>query len=187
MAAEPHRLAAYAELRNSLANKRYNRFQLSLRHWIESRGWRNEMPSGSLALLVEPAGDFAGRVLTRLHRKALRRGAHFRNLAPDARHQRRIALKKLRYATDFFHRLYGDDAEDYLACLSSLQDALGHDNDAAITQPFLLALACEPVSTEVQRSIGALMGWQARDRIAVSTPLRKQWRRFSALRPFWLN
>ncbi len=35
LAAEPHRLAAYAALRDALGTRRYNRFQLSMRHWIE--------------------------------------------------------------------------------------------------------------------------------------------------------
>src|SRR5262249_42807116 len=40
-AAAPHRAAAYAALWEALASKRYNRFLLSLRHWLESRGWRS--------------------------------------------------------------------------------------------------------------------------------------------------
>jgi len=186
-AAEPHRLVAYAALREALASQRYNRFQLSLRYWIESRGWRNELPSGSLALLLEPAAEFAGRVLSRLHRKALQRGAHFRHLDAEGRHQLRIALKKLRYATEFFHSLRGRSDGHYLTCLATLKDALGRDNDAATTQPFLDALSLHPVMPEVQRAIGALMGWQARDRIAVQATLRRQWQRFRAIKLLWRN
>ena len=86
-AAEPHRAVAYRALQETLASKRYNRFQLSFRHWIESRGWRNELESGSLAVLLEPAPAFADRILARLHGKALKRGAHFRHLRPPARHR----------------------------------------------------------------------------------------------------
>jgi inorganic triphosphatase YgiF len=188
-AANPHRMAAYAALRETFALQRYNRFQLSLRHWIESRGWRNELQSGSLALLLEPVAEFAGRVLTRLHRKALQRGAQFRHLHPEARHQLRIALKKLRYTTEFFQGLFdrGDQAKDYLTCLSALQNALGHENDATMTQPLLAALPLDAVTPEVQRAVGALMGWQARDRIAVRTPLRGHWRRFKSIQLFWLD
>jgi CHAD domain-containing protein len=174
-------------LREALASQRYNRFQLSLRYWIESRGWRNELPSGSLALLLEPATEFAGRVLSRLHRKALQRGVHFRHLNAEGRHQLRIALKKLRYAAEFFHSLRDRSDGRYLTCLATLQDALGHDNDATTTQPFLYALSLHPVMPEVQRAIGALMGWQARDRIAVQTVLRRQWQQFKAIKPAWQN
>jgi triphosphatase len=175
-AAEPHRAVAYTTLRDTLAGKRYNRFQLSLRHWIESGGWRNELESRSLAVLLEPSPEFASRVLTRLHSKALKRGAHFRHLRPDARHQLRIALKKLRYAAEFFQGLHRGDTETkgYLECLARLQDALGHDNDASMTWPFLSAL-------------GAVMGWQARDRIEVGWTLREHWRRFKTMPTFWTS
>ncbi|HME27153.1 MAG TPA: CHAD domain-containing protein [Acetobacteraceae bacterium] len=186
-AAEPHRRVAYAAVREALASQRYNRFQLSLSLWSESRGWRNELETGSLAILLEPAPAFAGRVLTRLHHKALKRGADFRNLRPEGRHQVRIALKKLRYAMYFFQGLHGenDEARDYHRCLAKLQDALGHDNDASMTWPFLCALARDPVTPEVQRTIGAVMGWQARDRVETATTLRKHWRRFKGMAPFW--
>jgi triphosphatase len=186
-ATEPHRLAAYSELREALADARYNRFNLSLSRWIESRGWRNELQNRPLAVLLEPAPVFAGRVLARLHRKALRQGAHFRDLQPEARHQLRIALKKLRYAAEFFQGLYSENAKTrcYLGCLAKLQNALGHANDATMTQPFLSTVAGGPVAPEVQRAIGAVIGWQARDVIAVDKTLRKRWRRFKATPAFW--
>ncbi|MEJ0020454.1 MAG: CHAD domain-containing protein [Acetobacteraceae bacterium] len=186
-AAEPHRMAAYADLREALASPRYNRFQLSLRHWIESRGWRNELDGQSLPLLLLPAPEFAARVMTRLYRKVLHQGAHFRHLQPEARHRVRISLKKLRYAAEFFQGLHGgrSNAKDYLACIADLQDALGHDHDAITTRPFLLTLAADPVSPDVQRAIGAVMGWQACDRIAVGSTLRKHWRQFKSMPVFW--
>jgi triphosphatase len=186
-AAEPHRSIAYAALRDALAGPRYNRFQLSLRRWIENRSWRNELEGKSLAVLLEPAPAFAARVLTRLHRKALRQGAHFRRLDPGARHQLRITLKKLRYATEFFQGIHGKNADrrQYVGCLAQLQDVPGHDNDTTTTQKFLSDLAHQPVTPEIQRTIGVVMGWQARDRIEVGRELRKQWRRFAAIPPYW--
>jgi CHAD domain-containing protein len=188
-AAEPHRLAAYATVREMLASQRYNRFRLLLRCWIEMRGWRNELPGGSLAPLLEPAAKFADRTMMRLHRKALKSGTHFRHLDPSARHQLRIALKKLRYTTELFHGVHNgsSDAKGYLTCLFTLQDMLGHDNDAAMTQPFLRTLSLEPATPEVHRAIGVVMGWQARDRIAVRSSLHKHWQRFKAIQPFWSN
>jgi triphosphatase len=42
------------------------------------------------------------KILTRLHRKAFKRGAHFRQLNADAQHDLRIDLKKLHYAAELF-------------------------------------------------------------------------------------
>jgi inorganic triphosphatase YgiF len=186
-AAEPHRASAYAAIRETLASKRYSRFHLSLRHLIESRGWRNELASGSLAVLLQPAPAFAARVLTRWHRNALKRGAHFRHLHPDARHRLRVALKKLRYAVEFFQAAYGDagDPKAYLGCLEKLQDALGHANDASVAWPFLCTLAGDRLTPEAQRTVGVVMGWQARDRLEVGWTLRKDWRRFKTMPAFW--
>jgi triphosphatase len=185
-AAEPHRLAAYAALREALASRRYNRFQLSLRRWIETHSWRNELENRSLAVLLEPAPAFACRVLTRLHRTALKRGQHFRRLEPVGRHRVRVELKKLRYATEFFHGALGENAKakTYIGQLAQLQDDLGHDHDASVAWPFLCALARDSAAPDVQRSIGVLMGWQARARFVVDR-LHKSWQQFKSMPTFW--
>jgi len=185
-AAEPHRLAAYAALREALASRRYNRFQLSLRRWIETHGWRNELEDRSLAVLLEPAPVFACRVLTRLHRTVLRRGDHFRRLEPTARHRVRVELKKLRYAVEFFRGALGESAEakHYIGQLAQLQDDLGLDHDASVAWPLLCALARDSVALDVQRSIGMVMGWQARGRFEVGR-LHKSWQQFKSMSTFW--
>jgi triphosphatase len=185
-AAEPHRRTAYASLREALASQRYNRFQLSLRRWIETRSWRNELDNRTLAELLEPAPQFAGGVLTRLHRKVLKRGEHFRRLAPDARHRVRVEIKNLRYAVEFFHGALRKDAKakNYIGHLAQLQDDLGHHNDASVAWPFLCALARDSVAPDVQRSIGVVMGWQARSRLAVGR-LHKSWQQFKSTPTFW--
>jgi len=183
----PPRAIAYTALRESLASKRYNRFLLSLRHWVDSRGWRSELETGSLPILLEPASVLAARVLTRLHGGALRRGQHFRQLSPPSRHQLRVSLKKLRYAAEFFHNLYVENpkAKPFLGSLAKLQDALGRHNDASMTYPLLCDLAKDSTSPELHRAIGAVVGWQARDHAEVEQTLRKHWRQFKSPPVFW--
>ncbi|HUB47212.1 MAG TPA: CHAD domain-containing protein [Acetobacteraceae bacterium] len=185
-AAEPHRRAAYAALREALASQRYNRFQLSLRQWIETRRWRNELENRSLAVLLEPAPAFAGRALTRLHHKVLKRGERFRHLEPAARHRVRVELKKLRYVIEFFRVALGENAKakNYVGHLAQLQEDLGHDNDASVAWPFLCALARDSATPDVQRSIGVVMGWQARGRLAAGR-LHKSWQQFKTMPTFW--
>jgi hypothetical protein len=65
-----------------------------------------------------------------------------------------------------------------------LQEVLGHGNTMTM-QKFLGDLAHKTITPEIQRTIGVVMGWQARDRIEVARELRKQWRRFAAIPPFW--
>ena len=73
--------------------------------------------------------------MAKRHRKALKRGRDFARLTPVERHRLRIALKKLRYATEFFHSPYPKKrTHAYLAALKELQDTLGHLNDVAVAE-----------------------------------------------------
>jgi triphosphatase len=40
-------------------------------------------------------------------------------------------------------------------------------------------------SPDVHRAAGALIGWVARDEIAVTKSLRKRWRKFKEMPGFW--
>jgi triphosphatase len=188
-AAEPHRAAGYAALQAVVTQPRYNQFHLSLSSWIASRGWRTALDGKPLAILIEPAPALAQRVLMRLHRNVLKRGAHLSELPPEARHKLRIALKKLRYAAEFYQALYsnGSAVSRFIKCLARLQDTLGQDNDATMTRPLLDALAQDSVTPALQWSIGAVIGWQARDRLEVHRTLRKRWRRFKEVPRFWAD
>ena len=139
--------------------------------------------------MAEPAAVMAVRVLNRLHRKALRRGRHFKRLSAHERHELRITLKKLRYAAEFFLPLVGDtsQAQHYLRRLSGLQDALGLDHDAATTQPLLEEIGRNSRSCAVHQAIGTVAGWQAREALAVGETLARRWKRFKAMPPFWAD
>ncbi len=186
-AAEPSRAAGYATMRETLGSARFARFQLSLGQWIARRGWRNEVDRDGLAVLSEPAPAFAVRVLARLHRRALRQGAHFGRLSMSERHQLRITLKKLRYASEFFLPLCAEPerAPRFLRRLSGLQEALGLDHDAATTRPLLHEVGEASRSPGVHQAIGVVIGWQARDGLASGETLSERWRRFKAMPPFW--
>jgi len=151
----PHRVSSYARLSEALMDPRYTRFQLSLRRWIERRSWRTEVPSEALEALTEPASALAVRVLERLHRQALKKGARFARLPPEARHDLRVTLKKLRYATEFFLPVFAGQAsaKRYVARLSKLQDALGHANDSTAMRS-LLNVAVQAAPTPDVQLIG---------------------------------
>lgn len=186
-AAEPFQAASYAAIAERLANPQTSRFLLSFGALIERRGWRSGLPSEAMAVLAEPAGDFAGRVLARTHRQALKRGRGFGSLQPEARHQLRLALKKLRYTAEFFLPLHdGAAARRYLGRLSRLQEALGLANDAATTQHLLADLrGGEAPGPELHFAAGAIHGWQSRHTIEAGRKLKRRWRRFDAASPFW--
>jgi triphosphatase len=185
-AVEQQRKSSHAALQTVLADSRYSRFLLSLGHLVERRGWRNEIDSEALAVLAQPMPTLAVKILTRLHRKALRRGAHFRQLNTGAQHDLRIDLKKLRYAAEFFSPLYATQApaKRYVSRLARLQTSLGRARDIATTRILLDAIR-QNNQPALQLAIGAVAGWQARDQIALAKTQRRRWRRFKAMPAFW--
>ena len=95
--------AAVLQLANARAA---TRFALSLERLASGRGWRSATAEDRLLGLAEPVVAFAARSLDRLDRKLRKRGRHFRSLSPEARHALRIAMKHMRYATEFFGHLF---------------------------------------------------------------------------------
>ena len=185
-AVERQRKSSYCALQAVLADPRCSRFLLSLGHWVERRGWRNEINSHALAVLSQPMPTLADKILARLHRKTLKRGAHFRQLDTNAQHDLRIDLKKLRYAAEFFLPLYATHApaKRYVARLARLQNSLGRARDIASSRALLDAIRQDDQAA-LHLAIGTVTGWQARDQIAVAKTLRKRWRRFKATPAFW--
>lgn len=183
------RALSYQAVRVDLIDLECTRFLLSLGRVIERRSWRNDIGVDALAVLTQPAREFAGRGLTRLHRKALKQGHNFRKLRPAARHELRLTLKKLRYGAEFLLPLYDRDgaARKYLKRMSRLQDILGIDNDITTTQSLLREVEESTSSPQVHKAIGAITGWQGRDRIETAEALRRSWRKFIDVEPFWLG
>lgn len=185
-AIEQQRLSSYGRLQAVLDDPRYSRFLLSLGHWVERRSWRNDIDSDALAVLSQPIPVLANKILARLQRKALKRGAHFRQLDIAAQHSLRIELKKLRYAAEFFLPLYAGHApaKRYVAHLAGLQKSLGRVCDIASIRR-LLASVRQDDQPALHLAIGTVIGWQARDEMAAAKTLRKRWRRFKATPAFW--
>ncbi len=130
---EARREAAYAAALEAAASPRFRAMLLDVAEWIEVGPWL----SGRNALRDGPVEDFAAAVLRRRSRRILERGAKLAALAPEPRHELRIAVKKLRYAVEFFAPAFeGRKAERrrpaYLSALEALQEHLGDLNDLAL-------------------------------------------------------
>ncbi len=136
--------------------------------------------------LARPVTGFSRTVLASAHRRVLKRGRHFSRLQPSQLHRLRIAVKKLRYATEFFAPLYDEGhARKYRAALTRLQEGLGAYNDA-VTVSRLAALASRDLrDASAHEAHGILLGWSAGMQDACMRPLRRVWQDFRAARPFW--
>lgn len=177
--------AAYADARRALGDDRSTRFVLQLGAWIAAHGWHRDAGPESLPLLAEPASGFAGRILSIHHTRVLRRGRHFKSLTPQRRHRLRLAVKSLRYVSDFLLPLCTDrkSAKDYTVRLAEFQDELGAFNDMTATGLLLADLTT--ARPDGAAAAAAILGWQAHAMVDAEARLRKSWRRFAKVSPPW--
>ncbi|MBP2301490.1 CYTH and CHAD domain-containing protein [Azospirillum picis] len=187
-AAEARRLRAYEGVREAIRSDRYTAFLLGVGSWVEKRGWRDQPVSEESVRLFQPVIGLADHLLNKRHKKAKRAGHGFAHLPVAQRHQLRIALKKLRYAVEFFRSLYDDKpVRRYIQQLAAFQDALGHLNDVA-TATRLLHELHEDGSRSAPgepRAAGIVIGWHARGVADTEAALVALWHEFLDTKQFW--
>jgi inorganic triphosphatase YgiF len=170
----------------TLASAATTRFALTLQLYLAARGWRNAAGEAALRALGEPAADFAASALERLFRRVKRRARGFEALAPEARHEMRIALKQVRYGVDFFGALFrpGSAVTAFADAASELQDLLGAANDAAVASQLVASIdvAGRP---ELAFAAGAVVGWCERGGLVDEAALRRGWKALRRARRFW--
>jgi triphosphatase len=178
-AAKSQREDALAELRGAIDGGRYTRFVLRLGAFVESRPWQ----------VGETALELAARLLDKRARRARRLGKNFARLDVEERHELRIALKKLRYAAEFFRSLFpGERTKKYLKRLATLQGALGHINDVETARALLEALVARAPAadrTQLSEAAGRVIGWHARALADAESGLVEEWEALAEARPFW--
>jgi inorganic triphosphatase YgiF len=186
-AARAQRQRAWEVARDALLSRRHTTFHLQFGAWLEGHGWRSQPVTPTSARLFRPLDEAATVLLNRRHRKARRVGAHFAELPYPSRHVLRIALKKLRYAIDFFRTLYDDrPIGRYLDRLGHFQDSLGRLNDVATAARLAPRLGIDPVAgASLDRAMGVVIGWHGRELAACEQRLIDEWDDFRSAKPFW--
>jgi triphosphatase len=136
--------------------------------------------------LAAPVTEFAAFALDRLDRRLRKRGADVPKAAPEARHQVRIAAKKLRYASEFFSALNPKKrVAPYLAALEDLQDILGALNDAVVADRLLAEAVAATGQPVPERVDGLVRGWMAAVAANELAGFKRAWREFGEAKPFW--
>jgi CHAD domain-containing protein len=107
-----------------------------MQRWLLQQGWRGE--SGPRDVQTSALDAWARRVLERGHRRIGRGARAFAALDSAQRHRLRIALKRQRYAAEFFAQLFPGRAHArYLDVLRRAQESLGQANDAGMARRLL--------------------------------------------------
>jgi triphosphatase len=101
-------------------------------------------------------------------------------------HRLRIAIKKFRYAADFFSGLYRDKAVgEALQRLSRLQDILGAMNDAATAADLAVRVCRGRGAGTLLETRGIVLGWNRARAALLKKELNDAWRSFREARTFW--
>jgi CHAD domain-containing protein len=181
------RQAARAVIRST----RYTTLMLRLSAWLVKRAWRDQPVSETSALLFRPVRAFADDRLTDLHKPVWTAGRNFEKLTVSERHQFRICVKRLRYATEFFSSIYRRKAVNrYSDKLAKLQDALGYLNDVAVAAELVRRICAGCTGEDLERcrfAGGVIIGWHARALADSEQNLIKRVIAFIEGEPFWLQ
>ncbi|MEW6414687.1 MAG: CHAD domain-containing protein [Pseudomonadota bacterium] len=140
-AIEARRQEVRAAMRAALGAAQPGAWLLGMQRWLLQQGWRADVTQAQRLAQLAPLDDWTRRVLKRGHRRIARDARAFGALSPVARHALRIAIKRQRYAVEFFQPLFaGKRQARYLAILRDAQDSLGRANDARVASTLMAAV-----------------------------------------------
>ena len=182
-AARRRRQSAYAAARAAIRSPRYTALLLGLMRWFDGCGWRD---GEAARALEQPIGDIAPPLLDKLRRVAKRHAKGFTRQSAEERHKLRIALKKLRYASELLSALYGARAvEKFTARLKRLQDDLGDANDVRAARDIVADLARGRDGAVIARAGKIVLAWHHRRLVTRRGKTRRHLRKLLAAEPFW--
>jgi CHAD domain-containing protein len=175
--------------RDAIIDMRYTDYLLNLSSWLARCGWREQTVSKNSARLFAPIRPFAITTLNKAHGDVYAAGRKFAQLTVVQRHDMRIKVKRLRYASDFFSSLFPRKAvADYNVHLAELQESLGYLNDVAVAEE-LVERICTTVaskdSLECRAAGGVVIGWHSHAMAESEERLLRSVKDFIAAKPYW--
>ena len=145
----------------------------------------NEVAAAAESAPVEGGkiGKVSAKTLDAHWDKVKKRGKGVRKTYDHRTHKLRIALKKLRYAAEFFAPLYGEKkTARYIKQLKGLLDKLGEANDVHGIGDALARLGNAP---ELRYAAGVVAGWHGAREKKLTKRAMNGWKDFRKLKPFW--
>ena len=161
----------FEQARAAVASERYRKIVLRTALWLINGEWSTNADPLVATRRRRSVGAFAQQVLRSRAKRIARKVGKLDKLDVQERHRLRIAVKKLRYATDFFASLSKAKAKkvrnSFVKELKALQDALGRLNDIAVHEKLARQFA-RPTKRSKKLpqkafAIGLLTGWEKRD------------------------
>lgn len=164
----------------AVSSARFGKLLSALEHWVEQRGWRDDLPVKGTARLKTDVSSVAGAIVKHEQQRLLKRGRKLKQAGAGQRHRVRIAAKRARYATEFFASLYsGKRVRPYVQALSGLQDQLGWLNDATVAIGLLDEAG--QGNDRAREGVALMRGYLAASGDKGVRELGKSWKKFKAI------
>jgi CHAD domain-containing protein len=178
---QARRAEVRAAMREALAQASPGAWLLAVQRWLLLHGWREGSEAQRFVQLSQ-LDRWARRALRKGHRPIVQGARGFGQLQPMQRHALRIAIKRQRYAAEFFQTLFaGRRQASYLAVMRDAQDSLGLANDAHIAFELMKTAEAEtgPMGPFV-------LGWLAAKQAEAATgESAGHMRAFLELKAYW--
>jgi triphosphatase len=190
---ERHR-DAFEQAKAAVESERTRKLVLESALWLAGGDWIASADPRTVARRDVPIADFAAAELSRRTGKIIKQSKKLGALDARRRHKLRIAIKKVRYACEFFAGVYdGRNAarrrNKLTATLKGLQSALGKLNDMQVhgklAHRFVHPRPKVAKQTQKAFAIGLLTGRERAEAAVILAGARKAARKVSAAKPFW--
>ncbi len=180
------RAQSASAMRAALTSKRPLAFYIDLEFAIERRVWRDQSITETTVGLFAPICVVAPQLLDRLWRGVRKEAKGMRTGGPEARHELRKRIKKLRYSVEFVQCIGSKrDVKQFLSELSELQQRLGVANDVRVAEDLTAQLLAREGSIALARAGGFICGWMAHAHETAPTDAADGWRRLRETPKFW--
>jgi triphosphatase len=181
------RTANYERALKAVDSKRFAKLLLDCAKWVETGSWQRSKDAGVVKLRDGDASALAAQALGQLSHQLRKKGKHLAALKPAARHRARIKAKKLRYAAEFFDKLFGKHAQKrrskFIGALAELQDALGALNDLTVARRTARVAAGDNGTLAVRAR--QMMSVHDRNDSHLLAKAVRTYERWLRARPFW--
>ncbi len=191
---EAKRDSGLRRAKTAVNSDRYRTIGLRTALWLANGEWLRRAEPLSAARRERPAVDFAAEILTNRFKKILKKIENVKALDGRRRHKLRIAVKKLRYACEFFAGLFPgrkqtNQRRDLSKILKALQESLGALNDIEVHKRLATTIAHpqKPSRKEAGKALamGFIAGQEQQQVASCIAAVEEAGARLSDLREFW--
>ncbi len=179
----------YETAQRALRSRRYVGIMMLVRAWAEGQSWHDGNSPEAVERMQGSALDVAHDLLEQHYRALVAAGQDFDSLSDEHRHELRIEIKKMRYATEFFRSLYPKQKSvAFVNAIKTLQDDLGANNDIAVARELLAGLTKNEKGkrrAQASYATGLVLGWHNHVSNHREQNLTKIWDGLVTKRPFW--